>query len=282
MLMNQVIAHRGAFSPEGPIPEVQNQYEVPENTLTAFEKAFQNGWGIETDVRLTADGNLVLIHDNDAVRFSGNAGLIDEKTIVEIRKILYKNNPQFNIPTLDEFCQLAKKYANNSKPPFIAFQVKRNREARSGIRVGSEVAKKIKQYKLDNSILFDATFEEAKVLHNKFPLLNLSVSVGEENYSPTIYTPHQALTDEFTSVYSSVWTDEWKKSRSIYNKKLLKKLMDAYSGRIDVVSPELHFNENHPLSRDIQGLEYLWKEIISWGIASGICTDYPSQLYKLL
>lgn len=281
MLMNQVIAHRGAFSPEGSIPRVQNQYEVPENTLMAFEKAFQNGWGIETDVRLTADGNLVLIHDNDVVRFSRNVGLIDEMAIAEIRRILYKNSPQFNVPTLDEFCQLAKKYASNGKPLFIAFQVKRSREAQSGVRVGSEVAKKIQQYKFDNSILFDTTFEEAKVLHNKFPWLNLSVSVGEENYSPTIYTLDQVLTDKFTSIYSSVWADEWKKPGSIYNRKLFEKLRKAYSGRIDVVSPELHFNENHPLSRDLSKIIQFWKEVIGWNI-DGICTDYPSKLQGLL
>ena len=144
--------------------------------------------------------------------------------------------------------------------------------------MGRGVAKKIQQYGLKNSILFDATLEEAQILHDEFPWLNLSVSVGEENYGPTIYTPDQVFDPEFTRVYSSVWADEWKAQGSMYNEMLFEKLRTMYQGRIAVISPELHYNENHPLSKNLEGLKKLWKEIAGWGIASGICSDYPSVL----
>ncbi|MEK7616893.1 MAG: glycerophosphodiester phosphodiesterase family protein [Patescibacteria group bacterium] len=253
--MIEVIAHRGNFLPEGPIPEVQNKYIVAENTLEAFERAFNNGWGVETDVRIWEDGNFVLIHDADAARIS--------------------KYHKFKIPTLDELCQLAK-------GAFIAFQIKRSSDPKSGVEVGRAVAKMMQQYNLQESILFDATLEEAQILSQEFPWLNLSISVGEKNYTPTIYTPYQALTTQFTSVYTSVWTDEWKIPGSIYNELLFKKLRAAYPGRIDVISPELHYNEDHPFSKDLEKLKKLWREIVSWDLADGICTDYPTQLNTIL
>ena len=50
--MSYVIAHRGA------------SFHAPENTLSAFRKAMELGAdGIETDVQITADGRLVILHN---------------------------------------------------------------------------------------------------------------------------------------------------------------------------------------------------------------------------
>ena len=284
MLMNKVkvIAHRGNFLPEGPIPEVVDKYSIPENTLEAFQRAFKNLWGIETDIRLAGDGNFVVIHDGDIKRFSDTEGLIDQMDTSQIKQVSYKTYPQFKIPTLDELCQLAINNTGHGQPPFIAFQIKRGTNPDSGLEVGRAVARKMEQYDLKDSIIFDATLEEAQILHAEFPWLNLSVSVGEANYSPTIYTPSQVLTDEFRKVFNGIWADEWKKPGSIYSQEMFEKLRKSYSGRVDVISPELHYNEDHPLSKDLEGLKKLWQEISSWGIADGICTDYPSQLDRLL
>lgn len=254
----KIVAHRGGFLPEGPIPEVKDKYTIPENTLEAFKRAFDNGWGAETDVRLTKNGQLVLSHDD-----------IDQTISI-------------GIPTLDELCQLAGKYHKDGHAPLIAFQIKRGTIPNTGLTVGRAVAKKMQEFGFENSILFDALLEEAQILHREFPWLNLSVSVGEENYSPTIYTPNQILTPEFTSIYTSVWADEWTIQGSINNEGMFKKFRDAYSGRIDVISPELHYSENHPLSNNLEGLKNLWQEIISWGNTDGICTDYPSVLSSFL
>lgn len=243
-----VIAHRGAFLPEGPIPEVQDKYIFPENSFEAFKRASEKSWGIETDVR-QKDQDFVLIHD-------------------QTRKNFVKQ-----IPTLDQFCKIVG-------GGFVAFQIKRDND--NGIIIGKAIAKHIQKYNLQNCIVFDATLEEAEILHQEFPWLNLSVSVGEENYSPTIYTPEQVLTQKFCSVFQSIWADEWKISRSIYNQDLFKKLREKYSGRLDVISPELHYNENHPLSKDLGEITKLWKEIISWDIIDGICTDYPTKLTPLV
>lgn len=275
-----VISHRGGFLPEGAIPSI-SKFEIPENTLEAFERAFQNGWGIETDIRLTADNNFVVIHDQDIKRFSDKDGVIDQMTIIQIKEVFYKTNPQLKIPTLNELCELAKKYTKNGQAPFIAFQIKRGSDSSSSLTVGRAIAKNIQLYGLKNSILFDATIEEARILHQEFTNLNLSVSVGEENYSPTIYTKEQVLKEEFTKVYNSIWADEWEISGSVLKREILQEFRNAYEGRIDIVSPELHYNENHPLARDLNKIKNLWGDIISWEIADGVCTDYPSELQLL-
>ncbi len=44
---------------------------VPENSLAAFKLARQNGYGVELDVQITADGKVVVFHDGDLKRMCG-------------------------------------------------------------------------------------------------------------------------------------------------------------------------------------------------------------------
>lgn len=60
--MNRPYAHRGLYDPEAGIPE---------NSLEAFDRAASIGYGIELDVHLTADGRLVVMHDENIRRMTG-------------------------------------------------------------------------------------------------------------------------------------------------------------------------------------------------------------------
>jgi glycerophosphoryl diester phosphodiesterase len=91
-----IIAHRGASA------------YAPENTLAAFELAVRQGAdAIELDAKLTADGQVVVFHDQTLERTTGVHGRVSEKTLAELRHldagshfdIAYKGEP---IPTLDE------------------------------------------------------------------------------------------------------------------------------------------------------------------------------------
>lgn len=55
-------AHRGLHGPG-----------VPENSMAAFRAALERGAGIECDVRLTADGQVVVFHDHDLRRLCASA-----------------------------------------------------------------------------------------------------------------------------------------------------------------------------------------------------------------
>ena len=61
--------------------------EFDENTLSAFEASYQAGYrGYETDVRITKDGQLVILHDSDLKRTTDISGKVEEMTADEIRK----------------------------------------------------------------------------------------------------------------------------------------------------------------------------------------------------
>ena len=55
---HRCFAHRGLFD---------NQTRC-ENSLSAFEAAAQAGYGIELDLQMTADGKIVVFHDDDLQR----------------------------------------------------------------------------------------------------------------------------------------------------------------------------------------------------------------------
>lgn len=58
--------------------------ELAENSLAAFSKAVEEGFGIELDVRLSKDGVLVVFHDDTLTRMCGVDARVDEKTYDEL------------------------------------------------------------------------------------------------------------------------------------------------------------------------------------------------------
>lgn len=82
----------------------------PENTLIAFEKAIaiKNLTGIELDIQLTRDGELVVIHDERVDRTTDGTGYVREHTLAELKKLKIDagNNPAQSIPTMTEVFDL--------------------------------------------------------------------------------------------------------------------------------------------------------------------------------
>lgn len=78
-------AHRGLHD---------NQSEAPENTMLAFQKAVENGYGIELDVQLTKDGKVVVVHDFNLERLCGVDGDVDRFTYEELQKFTIMNSKQ--------------------------------------------------------------------------------------------------------------------------------------------------------------------------------------------
>jgi len=76
-----------------------------ENTMTAFEEAYQAGaTGIELDVQMSADGELVIFHDSSLKRLANIEGQIEEFTAKELAEItLFKGLNAHTILTLDEY-----------------------------------------------------------------------------------------------------------------------------------------------------------------------------------
>ena len=77
----------------------------PENTMIAFIKAYEKGFdGIETDVHMSKDGELVLIHDEKINRTSNGKGYVKDYTLAELRQwnYGYRFAGKYPIPTLKE------------------------------------------------------------------------------------------------------------------------------------------------------------------------------------
>ena len=105
MSKTEIWAHRGASGWD-------RQY-APENTMPAFRKAVEMGAdGIELDVQLTKDGEIVICHDERIDRTSRGKGWLRDFTLVELKRIDFgKPHVEYGfveIPTLREFLEFAK------------------------------------------------------------------------------------------------------------------------------------------------------------------------------
>lgn len=89
-LMNRDYAHRGLWNAER-----------PENSLSAFAAARDAGYGIELDVHLTADGYLVVHHDDSLKRMCGKDIKIGSSTMVEVTSCRLKGTDDL-VPTFDD------------------------------------------------------------------------------------------------------------------------------------------------------------------------------------
>jgi glycerophosphoryl diester phosphodiesterase len=78
----------------------------PENSLAAFEAACAGGYGIELDVRLTADGEAVVFHDDSLERLTAESGLVEERTLDELKAITLLGGDRQTIPSLAQALQV--------------------------------------------------------------------------------------------------------------------------------------------------------------------------------
>lgn len=86
---------------------------APENSIPALEHAIFFGADmIETDVRLTKDGKIIMMHDYSVDRTTDGKGTIADLTFEEIQKLHLRNNfggmTDLKVPTLEEYIQVAK------------------------------------------------------------------------------------------------------------------------------------------------------------------------------
>ncbi len=89
-------AHRGLHSLE---------HNIPENSLSAFRAAKEQGFGIELDLQITADGQVVVFHDYTTDRVCGVSGHIDKMTYEELLKLRLSGTDE-HIPLFSEVLEL--------------------------------------------------------------------------------------------------------------------------------------------------------------------------------
>ncbi|WP_462412913.1 glycerophosphodiester phosphodiesterase [Neobacillus sp. Marseille-QA0830] len=108
--MTKIYGHRGAKG------------SYPENTLLSFKKAIEQGVdGLELDVHLTKDGEVVVIHDETLDRTTNGTGWIKDMTLEEMKQVSvgssFTHFPEYHetwdfemVPTLTEVLELLAPY----------------------------------------------------------------------------------------------------------------------------------------------------------------------------
>ena len=90
-LLAKPLAHRGLWQPGG----------APENSLAAFAAARAAGYGIELDVRLSADNEAIVFHDETVDRLTGQSGAVAGRTADDLTRLELLGSDQ-TIPTLQQ------------------------------------------------------------------------------------------------------------------------------------------------------------------------------------
>lgn len=78
---------------------------VPENSLAAFELAVKKGYGIELDVQLSRDGEVMVFHDYDLCRMTGKEGKLSSYDAVQLEALRLSGTDE-KIPRLSEVLAL--------------------------------------------------------------------------------------------------------------------------------------------------------------------------------
>ena len=234
------IAHRGFRS------------KYPENTMLAFKKAVEAGCdGIEFDVHLSKDGEVVIIHDETLERTTNGTGLVSEKTIAELQKlnaaVTHPTLTDFEpIPTLRQYFEYAA-----TQPNLIT-----NIELKTGVCVYQGIELKVytlmKEFQLIDRCIISSFNHESIVRMKKIDnSVICGLLVDSWLIKPAVYTASVGVECYHPSAYS-------------VTPELVKQLHDA----------DIQIN---PWLGNIQ---CNYEELIQMGV-DGLITDYPDIIKNL-
>ncbi len=159
-----LIAHRGSSA------------VAPENTLAAFRRAVRDGADmIELDVRLSADGELMVIHDRGLYRVTRVRGRVRERTAEELERLTV-GSPRGRASAPGRIPRLAT--VLRTLPPAIGLniEVKTDGDRRRSELVVHRLGELLRGRRGDREILvssFDHLFLRA--FHRRFPAIALAV-----------------------------------------------------------------------------------------------------------
>ncbi len=225
---------------------------APENTLAAFSKALKLGFDIEFDIQRSKDGHLVVIHDTSVDRTTNGHGLVKDLTFRELRDLdagswFSPNFKREKIPTFEEVLNLVQGKALLA----INFQVVGTEEA---------IVRSLNDYKeIENLFIFDAPVgiaKKIKLRNPKIPVAARTSNIEKENF--------YSVTKRGFSYIDVIWADE-----SVASPFLTSEIVKG-----------VHDNQKMVYASIINDLQR-WYELIEMGI-DGICTDYPTELKKVV
>ena len=172
----EIYAHRGCSG------------TYPENTIVAFKAAASLPiYGVEFDVHMTKDGELVVIHDESIDRTSNGRGFIKDMTLKELQTFDYGAwfSTQFKgekVPTLSEVLDVFKDTHHH-----INIELKSDVFPYEGME--QKVIEMLKQYRLDDRVVISSfnheMIQQVKKLapHIETAILFMEVMVAPKEYA---------------------------------------------------------------------------------------------------
>ncbi len=174
--MTKIIAHRGASG------------YAPENTMEAFKLAIEMGAdAIETDVHLTKDGEVVIIHDEKVDRTTNGIGYVKDYDYATLETLNANNHMEqyetCKIPKLADLLALIKETGT-----LLNIELKTDFFPYPGIE--QKVLELVKEYKVEKQIIY-SSFNHYSVM--KMKELDPNVKIGLL-YMEGLYQPwHYAM-----------------------------------------------------------------------------------------
>lgn len=95
-LKDRFYAHRGYY---------EKDQSIPENSLPAFARAKENGFGVELDVHLTKDGRLAVLHDENLKRMCGRDAGLSELDSGELKTVSLAGT-EYTVPLVEDVLRL--------------------------------------------------------------------------------------------------------------------------------------------------------------------------------
>jgi glycerophosphoryl diester phosphodiesterase len=174
----QVVAHRGSSA------------ALPEHTLEAYRLAIDEGAdALECDVRLTADGQLVCVHDRTVRRTSDGRGAVSALSLAELSALDFGSWKSPDAPRPSGILTLARLLelvADAGRPVGLAIETKH--PTRYGGRAEAELLRL-----LDHHGLLPRTPEESSVRVMSFSELSLHRVRRAAPAVPTVYLLERRL-----------------------------------------------------------------------------------------
>ena len=189
-MATKIWAHRGASG------------DAPENTLAAFKLAVEAGAdGIELDVHFTSDRQVVVTHDDDVKRVTGYAGMLENLTLAQLKKLDFSNGMAAykgeTVPTLEEVLALIQPTRLS-----INIELKTNSENPNGLEEACQAL--VEKYGMENRILY-SSFNHYSLahMHKIAPHMPCGILYSNKPYMPWAYAKSfgcAAVHPQFASV----------------------------------------------------------------------------------
>ncbi|GFR37128.1 glycerophosphoryl diester phosphodiesterase [Insulibacter thermoxylanivorax] len=233
-------AHRGASG------------VCPENTMAAFVKAIELGaTGIETDVQMTRDGRLVLIHDETLQRTAGVSGWVKDFTLDELRQLdagawYGEEFRGEKIPVLEELLELAKRH-----DLVLNLELKNGHVSYPGME--ERTAEIVRRFRMCGQVIISSFNHYSLVLMKQAaPEIETAVLYMEGLYEPWVYARRigASALHPYRLAVTPAWVQE--------------------AGKWGIRYHPFTVNEESEM-----------RTMLDAGV-SGIITDYPDRLAALL